>query len=249
MRTFDEYRERYAGLSMERDDKGVLTVRLPDPFTGRDHRELPEAWADVGGDLENRIIVLTGKGENFFGDLDFDGFADLTTPEGWDTIYREGRALLRNLANVPMPVIAAVNGPAKAHGDIALLADIVVASEDATFRDNPHVSVDLPPGDGAQVVWPWAIGPKRASYFLWLDQTLDARTALEWGVVNEVLPKEEVLPRAYEIAEQLGKLPTLTLRYTRDMMTQRIKRLLDEGTPYGLALEGLTSMRRSSNVG
>lgn len=62
-------------------------------------------------------------------------------------------------------------------------------------------------------------------------------------------PKGDVLPRAHEIAGQLGKLPTLTLRYTRATMTQRIKRLLDEGTGNGLALEGLTSMRRSSNFG
>lgn len=85
------------------------------------------AWSDVASDLENRVVVLTGRDENFFGDIESGGFADLTTREGWDTIYREGRAFLRNLANIPMPVIAAVNGPAKAHGDIALLADLVVA--------------------------------------------------------------------------------------------------------------------------
>lgn len=249
MTSLAEYSRKYAFVRLTRDEQGILEVSLPDPFTGTAHRELPNLWYDIAHDLDNRIIILTGSGDNFIGDIDFTTFADLTTSAGWDTIFREGTELLRNLAAISMPIIAAVNGPAKVHGDFALLADITIASEDATFRDNPHISVNLPPGDGAQVVWPYVLGPKRASYFLLTDQTLTAQQALEWGAVNEVLPKAQVLPRARALAQQMSKLPTLTLRYTRYMMTQRIKRLLDEGAPLGLALEGLNSLERSTNTG
>ena len=72
-------------------------------------------------------------------------------------------------------------------------------------------------------------------------QELDARTAKEWGAVNEIVPAEKLLPRAREIAEQLAKLPPLATSYTRIAMTQKLRRIIDEGVGYGLALEGISA--------
>ena len=72
-------------------------------------------------------------------------------------------------------------------------------------------------------------------------QELDAQTAKEWGAVNEIVPADKLLPRAREIAEGLAKLPSLTTKYTRIAMTQKLRRIIDEGVTLGLALEGISA--------
>jgi enoyl-CoA hydratase/carnithine racemase len=91
------------------------------------------------------------------------------------------------------------------------------------------------------VVYPMLLGVNRGRYFLLTGQTLDARKALELGLVAEVLPREQLLPRAWELAEQLALQPPLALRYSRVLLTQHIKRLMHDLLGYGLALEGMGS--------
>jgi len=81
----------------------------------------------------------------------------------------------------------------------------------------------------------------RGRYFILTRQELDAETAREWGAVNEIVPTDKLLARAREIAEGLAKLPRLTSRYTRIALTQRLRRIVDEGIGYGLALEGISA--------
>jgi len=81
----------------------------------------------------------------------------------------------------------------------------------------------------------------RGRYFILTRQELDAETAREWGAVNEIVPTNKLLARAREIAEGLAKLPRLTSRYTRIALTQKLRRLIDEGVGYGLALEGISA--------
>jgi len=82
------------------------------------------------------------------------------------------------------------------------------------------------------------LGPNRGRYFLLTGQILSAREALELGVVNEVLPRERLMARAMEHAVQLLKMPEVARRYTRVVLTERMRRLIQEGTGYGLVLEG-----------
>lgn len=98
------------------------------------------------------------------------------------------------------------------------------------------------PGDGAHIVWPHVLGPNRGRYFLVTGQELNARTALEYGVVNEVLPADKLLGRAQELARYIAGTPTLTRRYTRLALTQRLKQLMQEGLGYGLAFEALAAI-------
>lgn len=85
------------------------------------------------------------------------------------------------------------------------------------------------------------IGSLRGRHFLLTRQVLDAETAKDWGVVNEIVPADKLLARAHEIADGIAALPPLTSRYTRIALTQRLKRLVDEGLGYGLALEGISA--------
>jgi enoyl-CoA hydratase/carnithine racemase len=111
------------------------------------------------------------------------------------------------------------------HSEYILLSDIVLATPSTVFQDKPHFDFGVAPGDGVNL--PEVIGSIRGRYFLLTRQELDAQTAKEWGVINE-------------IAEGLAKLPPLTTRYTRIALTQKLRRIIDEGIGYGLALEGNT---------
>jgi enoyl-CoA hydratase/carnithine racemase len=146
-----------------------------------------------------------------------------------------------NILDIEVPLIAAVNGPMRLHSEYILLADIVLATPSTVFQDNPHFDLGVAPGDGVHLLWQEVIGTVRGRYFILTRQELDAQTAKEWGAVNEVVPADKLMPRAREIAEGLAKLPPLTAKYTRIAMTQKLRRIIDEGVTLGLALEGISA--------
>jgi enoyl-CoA hydratase/carnithine racemase len=138
-------------------------------------------------------------------------------------------------------MIAAVNGPAFRHAELGALCDIILASENASFQDSAHFPNGVVRGDGVHVVWPLILGPNRGRYFLLTGQKLSAREALALGVVNEVLPRERLIPGAWELARQIAARPALAVRYARGYLTQTLKRLMLNNLGYGLALEGLAA--------
>jgi enoyl-CoA hydratase/carnithine racemase len=243
--TFDEYSARYQHVAMRRE-AGVLEMRLhseggPLIWGSAPHTELGHCFADVGGDPENRLIVLTGTGDRFIAELD-DSWVGEMTPALWDEIYRNGKRLLMNLLEIEVPMIAAVNGPATVHAELALLCDIVLASDTTSFKDAPHFRFGTVPGDGVHVVWPLLLGMNRARHFLLTGRRIPAKEALDLGLVAEVLPPSALMERAHALAQELLRQPDITLRYTRVAMTQQIKRLMLDQLGYGLALEGLGAM-------
>ena len=169
-----------------------------------------------------------------------EGF-DFFTPRGYDKIYREGRKVLMNILDIEAPLIAAVNGPVRLHSEFVLLADIILATPSTVFQDKPHFAFGIVPGDVVNLLWQEVIGTVRGRYFILTQQELDAQTAKDWGAVNEIVPADKLLARAREIAEGLAKLPPLTTKYTRIALTQKLRRIIDEGVGYGLALEGISA--------
>ncbi len=150
--------------------------------------------------------------------------------------------MLGNILDIEVPMITALNGPVLLHSEYALLTDIILATPETVFQDKPHFEFGIVPGDGMHILWPEVIGSIRGRYFLLTRQILDARTAQDWGVVNEIVPRDRLLARAHEIADGIAALPPLTGRYnTRIALTQRLRRLVEEGTGYGLALEGISA--------
>jgi len=245
MNRFEAYRESFPNARLTRSKTGVLEVALHTDggtlvFDGHTHEQFAELFRAIGSDPDNRVVILTGSGNAFMETITGDGF-DFLSPQGYDKIYREGRKILMNILDIEVPLIAAVNGPVRLHSEYILLADIVLATPSTVFQDKPHFDFGIASGDGVHLLWQEAIGTVRGRYFILTRQELDARTAKEWGAVNEIVPADTLLPRAREIAEGLAKLPPLTTKYTRIAMTQKLRRIIDEGVTLGLALEGLSA--------
>jgi enoyl-CoA hydratase/carnithine racemase len=244
---FDSYRNKYPNMKMERRN-GVLQLTFhtydgPFVITDEAHRDFGPAFSDIAGDRANKVLILTGTGDVFCTGVSSDNPATFTSVHGLDRLFNE--AIERDMAlfNLPIPVIAAVNGPAHVHADVPIAADIVLASTTASFKDF-HLPV-LATGGVAQVLWQELLGTVGGNYFMLTGQVLDAQTALAKGVVAEVLAPEDLLARAWEHADRLAALPELVLRYTRMSVTQRIKRRMLAEAPQGYAMISLAALENA----
>ncbi len=206
---------RYRSVKLTRDAQGVLVVEFhsngrPLTFTAQDHTEFVDAFYRISQDRANQIVILTGTGGAFIPGIDFASFGNVADPAVWSQVHDEGVQILENLANIRVPVIAAVEGSAHVHSEYALLANVIVAGEGATFDDLPHFAGGIVPGDGIFTTWSYRAGAGRAEAFLLNPQPITAQTAYEWGVVAEVVPNGKALARARELTSLYFKAPEVT---------------------------------------
>ena len=204
---FAEYEHAFRHVRMRRTD-GILELRLhtdDGPLVWGDgpHSELGQCFLAVGSDPENRIIILTGTGDSFIASIDTSWVGEMT-PAKWNRIYTNGKRLLSALLDIEVPVVAAINGPASVHAELALLSDIVIASDDSYLQDAPHFRYGTVPGDGVQAIWPLLLGPNRGRFFLLTGQRISAIEAQQLGVVAEVHPRSELLDRGVGMGTNAG---------------------------------------------
>jgi enoyl-CoA hydratase/carnithine racemase len=250
MSKFSDYATKYPNIKMERSD-GILEITFHTNgkslvWGSGPHGQFGPAFQDIGQDKDNKIVIMTGTGDAFIEEIDSENLGgrlpkSKITPSTWHHIYGDAKRLLMNLLDIEVPVVAAVNGPVNIHAEIAVLSDIVLASEHAAFQDAPHFPNGLVPGDGVHVIWPHLLGRNRGRYFLLTGQRLSAQEALDLGVVAEVLPADKLMARAREIAQQILRQPPLTRSYARVVMVQELKELLLSHLSHGLALQGLAA--------
>ena len=251
---YTEYHDRYPNYRLELTDDGILFMQCHTNggslvWDWRAHDQMSDAFADIAGDREIKVLIHTGTGENYNanwgrmpnGDpVEKPDYLLMPGTRGLNKLDEKAwyaRHLITNVLDVDVPMISAVNGPCNMHSEVPLLGDIVLASDDAYFQDASHFPRGQVPGDGQHVIWSFLAGHTRARYFLLTGMKLGAAEAKEWGVVNEVLPKDQLLDRAWELARELVKRPPLTLRYSRQLFTNPLKRAFIDELGHGLARE------------
>jgi enoyl-CoA hydratase/carnithine racemase len=244
--TTPAYFDKYQNFAFERGEDGVLVLRFhtdggPLTFTGQTHEDLPRALEDIALDADNKALVLTGTGEHFMKDIDGPSLGEIFKPAAWEKTRVEGRKVLERLLDLPMPVVGVANGTATIHSEYLLLADVHIASDKATYGDFPHPAFGITAGDGLHVVWEEIAGTQRAKYLLWTGETINAQTALQWGVVNEVVEHDRALERGLEIARKLAAKPALYRSLQKQTLNLNLRRRLTQDVPFGMALEGLTA--------
>ena len=218
-------------LKSERDG-AVLTLTMSQPatrnaLTGNTAvEEFVQACAGITRDPGIRVVVLTGEGPVFSSggnvkDMQRYEAGDLS-PEVIREEYRNGiQRLPKALYNLDVPVICAVNGPAVGAGlDLTCMCDIRIASDKATFAES-FVKVGIVPGDGGAWLLPRVVGMSKASEMAFTGDALTAQEALACGLVSRVVPHEELMAAAMQLAARIAVNPGGVLRMT--------KRLLREG--------------------
>jgi enoyl-CoA hydratase/carnithine racemase len=240
------YFNAYRSLRLTRDTDGVLVAEFhsnggPFTFTAQDHTELVDAFYRIAQDRANKIVILTGAGGDFITGVEWSSFGNVADPGVWSQVHDEGVQIVENIANIRVPVIAAIEGRAHVHSEYALLANVIVAAEGATFLDGAHFAAGVVPGDGIFTTWSYRAGAGRAEAFLLNPQPLKARTAQEWGVVAEIVPNGKALVRARELAALYLKAPEVTRRNTRVHFIQPLKERIVREVGYGLSLEGASA--------
>lgn len=195
-------------VRLERDgDLAVVTIDRPDrrnALGSRDARAVRTAVAD--GARGARVVILTGAGDAFSagGDLDeLERWSDLEPEEIGSTLYESFQGMIRAIRSSDAIVIAAINGAAVGAGmDLALACDLRIAAETARLGQ-VWVRLGVIPGTGGAWLTQFLAGPSRAARLLLTGELIDAREALEAGLVNEVCPAGELMPRARALAAKI----------------------------------------------
>jgi len=252
---FDEYREVFKDFyKMERRDDGVLLVEAhtrggPIQLSVQNHRSLGQMLKMVGADPQNEVLILAGSGDEFMMGSDPEGFAleEVDMPYwAYEYAYKDGRINVSSLVNdLEIPTIGLLNGPGF-HSEIVLMCDITIAADGATIFDL-HYDIGSVPADGIHNAFQELLGVKRAAYALLTGEAITAAQALEWGMVNEVVPRDQLVKRAHAIADHIMSQPRTTRRLTTQIVRrpwkQRIVNDLDGG--FGIQMFGHVAKKRS----
>jgi enoyl-CoA hydratase/carnithine racemase len=252
----DEYAERFRDFfTFQRRDDGVLLVQAhtnggPVRLSVENHRALGSMLKAVGADPENEILILSGTGDDFMMEAETDGFAleerDLAY-WAYEYAYKDGRINVSSLVNdLEIPTIGALNGPGF-HTEICLMCDISICAEDAVIFDL-HYDIGSVPGDGIHSCFQELLGVKRAAYALLTGEAIDARKALEYGMVNEVVPRERLIDRAFEIADHIMTQPRTTRRLTTQIVRRPWRRRITDDLDGGFGIQMFAHLAKAHGV-
>jgi len=242
---FEDYREKYATYFKLERQNGILQVQMhtkggPVMYGLPIHNAWSQLWLDIGNDPDNEVLIFGGTGDKWIGGFDPDFAAqslhEMPADAFYDQIYSDATKLLEAfIFNIDIPTIACINGSGL-HTEFALLCDITLCAEHAELFD-PHFQFHLVPGDGQGLTFQELMGLKRAAYYLYTSEKINAEMAKEMGLVNEVLPLDRLLPRAREIAEKIMQKPRAIRRLTSAVLRRQWKRRLVQDLGFHIAHE------------
>jgi enoyl-CoA hydratase len=236
---------RYKCIRFEKAER-ILAATLNRPeslnsVTAEMHEELAEMFSDFCGDDEVDVMTLTGAGRGFCSGADLKGGFSAEDPHKLaDRIFKDARRLIVAILETDKPIIAGVNGPAAGLGvTLALFCDIVIASERARLGDT-HVKVGLVAGDGGVAIWPLLVGVNRAKELLMTGEMLDAQQALKIGLVNHVVPHEDLARAVQDKARQLAAGNAFAVRATKRAVNAYLKWMVNQVFDLSLVLERMS---------
>ncbi len=201
------------------------------------HRELAQVWLDIGRDDETRAVVLRGEGMGFSGGGDMALVNDMARDfETRTRVWKEARDLVYNLINCDKPIVSAMHGPAVGAGLVAgLLADIPIAAKSAKIIDG-HTKLGVAAGDHSVIIWPLLCGMAKAKYYLLLCEAMNGEEAERLGIVALCTEDDQLLDKAYEVADKLASGSQSAIRWTKYALNQWL-RMAGPAFDTSLALE------------
>jgi enoyl-CoA hydratase/carnithine racemase len=228
----------YKALILEKEGPiSIITLNRPKVGNSFDvilGAELDHAVKHVGGDRRSRVLIITGAGKYFSTGIDLSMFATPDRHASGITAIQDvlpsdedetpgkgtGVAAAIRIREMPKPVIAAVNGPAVGQGlAIALACDIIIASDKASFS-MAFIKRGVNPDTGASFNLPRLVGPQKACELTFTGDTIDAAEAERIGLISRVVPQDELLVTARELAHRIAKNPPLAVGFAKSQLYQ-----------------------------
>jgi len=219
----------------------IVTLNRPEALNAANealHDALIAVWRHLAADPGARAVVLTGAGRAFSAGGDFVQFVELWDDRELRRKQIDGaRQLLTEMVDFPLPVVAAVNGPAVGLGcNLAVCSDIVLIAE-STYMADPHVGVGLTAADGGAPTWPLLMGMLRAKEYLLTSEWIPAEQAVALGLANRMVPDAKLLDEARLLAGKLAAQPPHAVQTTKRALNMHVKRAVAGVLEYALAEE------------
>ena len=235
----------HENLTVERDEAvAVLTVTRPAVLNALNEAtitELEGAVRSLAADDDVRAVILTGAGDRaFVAGADIRELAALT-PVTAQALAARGHALCHAIERMGKPVLAAVNGYALGGGcELAMACTLRIAADTAKFGQ-PEIGLGLLPGYGGTQRLPRLVGGGRALEMMLTGAPIDAREAWRIGLVNRVVPPEELMPRTIEMAQRIAAQAPVAVRYVLAAVREGLGMTLADGCAYEASLFGLAA--------
>lgn len=253
---FEDYRELFKEhFKLTRREDGVILAEAhtkggPVQLSVQNHRSVGQLFKVLGSDPKNEVLIFTGSGPNFMMNVDPEGFRlEQENLKHWayEYAYKDGRTNVSALVNeLEIPTIGVLNGPGF-HTELCLMCDLTICSEDAVIFDL-HFPLGAVPGDGIHSCFQELLGVKRAAYALLTGEQIDARRALELGMVNEVVPRERLLPRAWELADLLMRQSRITRRLTTQIVRRPWKKRILDNLDGGFGIQMFSHLAKDEAI-
>jgi enoyl-CoA hydratase len=208
----------------------TITMNRPEMANAQDTRlidEMDDAFDQADADDSVRVVILAGAGKHFSSGHDLKALIGDSEPDKWRLMREtpEGKMYhekvmyydrCKRIHDFRKPTIAAVQGSCVAAGlMLACMCDLIVAADDAAFS-NPVLRMT---GAGVELlVEPWELGIRKAKEFLWTGDIIDAQEAWRLGLVNQVVPRDQLAERAHQLAERISLVPPATAQLVKDTL-------------------------------
>lgn len=226
----------YENLLLEvQEGVAHLTLNRPESYNAINDAisyELQHAWKTIKRDDEIRVVVLTGAGKAFCSGQDLKAIKDSKDRNLAESLHKRYNPIIRAMRQLPKPIICRLNGVAAGAGcSLALASDFVVASEKATLIE-VFINVGLVLDSGSSYFLPRLVGSNRAFELATMGSKVTASQALEWGMVNRVVPPDQLDETVAEIAGYYQKAPTKAIGLMKQMLNKSFHSDLDTMLEY-----------------
>ncbi len=235
--TLEEYSETFKEYFKFKRENGILEVRMhyddgPVVWSYQMHKAIADLWTYIGQDLENEVIIFTATGDRWISLYDEGSFHendDKSVDDRFDRQIYDTLKIVENFVNnVEVPVICAYNGPG-IHWEMGQFADLVICTPDFNIRDDHFIMAPgHVPGDGMYMSLQDQLGTHRANAVSYLGAEFDSDELVRLGIVNEVVERDKLLDRAWEMARSIMKSQRTCRRMTHMLAMRPWKRLVED---------------------